>query len=85
MKDKSVGLIKWQKAELENLPVSISIKRRIRRRAIKDYQMGEHQNPPHPFNVSPTNRCSTMTSWAADYGLKSRIPGEHMEIKSSLF
>jgi hypothetical protein len=23
--------------------------------------------------------------WAVDYGLKSRIPGEYMEIKSSLF
>jgi len=23
--------------------------------------------------------------WAADYGLKSRIPGEYMAIKSSLF
>ena len=34
---------------------------------------------------TPTNRCSTMTSWAADYGLKSRIPGEQMEIKSSVF
>ena len=51
MKDKSIGLIKWQKAGLENLLVSTCIKRRIRSRAIRDYQMGEHQNPPHPFNV----------------------------------
>jgi len=27
----------------------------------------------------------TMISLGADYGLKSRIPGEHIEIKSSLF
>jgi hypothetical protein len=54
LKDKSIGLIKWQKAGLENLLGSPCIKRRIRRRAIGDYQMGEHQNPPHPFNVAPT-------------------------------
>jgi len=54
LKDKSIGLIKWQKAGLENLLVSTCIKRSIRRRAIRDYQMGEHQNPPHPFNVAPT-------------------------------
>jgi hypothetical protein len=35
--------------------------------------------------ITPTNRWSTMTPWAADYGLKSHIPGDHMEIKSSLF
>jgi len=46
LKDKSIGLIKWQKAGLENLLVSTCIKRSIRRRAIRDYQMGEHQNPP---------------------------------------
>jgi hypothetical protein len=54
LKDKSIGLIKWQKAGLENLLGSPCIKRRIRRRVIRDYQMGEHQNPPHPFNVPPT-------------------------------
>jgi len=52
--DKSIGLIEWQKAGLENLFVSTCLKRRIRGRAIRDYQMGEHQNPPHPFNVAPT-------------------------------
>jgi len=54
LKDKSIGLIKWQKAGLENLLGSPCIKRRIRRRAIRDYQMGEHKNSPHPFNVPPT-------------------------------
>jgi len=39
---------------LENLLGSPCIKRRIRRRAIRDYQMGEHKNPSHPFNVAPT-------------------------------
>ena len=52
MKDKSIRLIKWQKAGLENLLGSPCIKRRIRRSAIRDYQMGEHKNPSHPFNVS---------------------------------
>jgi hypothetical protein len=37
---------------LENLLGSPCIKRRIRRRAIWDYQMGEHKNPSHPFNVA---------------------------------
>jgi hypothetical protein len=37
---------------LENLLGSPCIKRRIRGRAIRDYQMGEHKNPSHPFNVS---------------------------------
>jgi hypothetical protein len=54
MKDKSIGLIKWQKAGLENLLGNPCMKRRIRMRAIRDYQMGEQQNPPHPFNVAPT-------------------------------
>jgi hypothetical protein len=52
LKDKSIGLIKWQKAGLENLLGSPCIKRRIRRSAIRDYQMGEHKNPSHPFNVA---------------------------------
>ena len=55
MKDKSIGLIKWQKAGLENLLGGPCIKRRIRRRAIRDYQTGEYQNSPYPFNVAPTN------------------------------
>jgi len=42
--DKSIGLIKWQKARLENLLGSHCIKRRIRKRAIWDYQVGEHKN-----------------------------------------
>jgi len=52
-KNKSIELIKWQKAELENLLGSPCIKRRIRRRAIMDYQTVEHKNSPHPFNVPP--------------------------------
>ena len=31
---------------------------------------------------TPTSHRSTITSWAEDYGLKSRIPGEYMKIKS---
>jgi len=70
LKDKSIGLIKWQKAGLENLLVSTCIKRRIRRRAIRDYQMGEHQNPPHPFNVAPTKSEDYATLKVGDYELK---------------
>jgi hypothetical protein len=53
LRDKSIGLIKWQKAGLEDFGTPC-IKRRIRRSAIRDYQMGEHKNPSHPFNVAPT-------------------------------
>jgi hypothetical protein len=54
LKDKSIRLIKWQRAGLENLPGSPCIKRRIRERAIKDYRRGEHKKPPHSFNIAPT-------------------------------
>ena len=67
MKDKSIGLIKWWKAGLENLLGSPYIKRRIRRSAIGDYQIGEHKNPPHPFNVPPTNLQSEMMLRVNDY------------------
>jgi hypothetical protein len=42
LKDKSIGLIKWQKAGLENLLRGPCIKRRIRERVIRDYLKGEH-------------------------------------------
>jgi hypothetical protein len=67
LKDKSIGLIKWQKAGLENLLGSPCIKRRIRRRAFRDYQMGEHQNSPHPFNVAPTYLQSEIIQKFNDY------------------
>jgi hypothetical protein len=51
----------------------------------KAHHENGQKEPLDPAKIAPTNPCSTMTSWAADYGLKSRIPGEHMEIKSSLF
>jgi len=38
-KDRSIGLMKWWKAGLKNFLVSTCITRRIRRRAIRDYQM----------------------------------------------
>jgi hypothetical protein len=40
-RDKPIGLIKRWKAGLKNLLVSTCITRRIRRRAIRDYQIGE--------------------------------------------
>ena len=52
MRDKPIGLIKWA-AGLGSLFVNPYIKRRIRKSAIRDYQMGEHKNPSHPFNVAP--------------------------------
>ena len=55
LKDKSIGLIKWQKAGLENLLGSPCIKRRIRGRAIRNYQIGEYQNSPYSFNIAATN------------------------------
>ena len=50
MKKKLLRLIEWPKARLESLLGSPCIKRRIRRIAIKDYQIGEHQKPSHSFN-----------------------------------
>jgi hypothetical protein len=49
LKDKSIGLIKWWKAGLEKLLASTCITRRIRRRAIRDYQIGECQNSAYQF------------------------------------
>jgi len=67
LKDKSIGLIKWQKAGLENLLGSPYLKRRIRRRAIRDYQIGEYQNSPYPFNIVPTSLQSETTLRVDDY------------------
>jgi hypothetical protein len=65
--DKSIELIKWQKVGLENLLGSPCIKRRIRRGAIRDYQMGEHKNSPHTFNVAPTSLHSRPNGRIKDY------------------
>jgi hypothetical protein len=54
LRNKPIGLIEWPKARLENLLISPCLKRRIRRRVIRDYRVGEHQNHPYPFNVAPT-------------------------------
>ncbi len=43
LKGNSIWLIKWQKTGLENLLGISYIKRRIRRSAIRDYQMGEEK------------------------------------------
>ena len=68
MRDKLIRLIKKLIAELKNLLGSPCIKRRIGRRAIKDCQMGEQQNPPYPFNVAPTSRDSGTNPEVDDYG-----------------
>jgi hypothetical protein len=67
LKDRSIGLIKWQKLGLENLLESPCIKRRIRGRAIRGYRRGEHKKPPYPFNVAPTSRYSGVTLGVDDY------------------
>jgi heme A synthase len=54
LKEQIHRLIEWGKAGLENLLVSTYITRRIRRRAIRNYQIGECQNSPYPFNIAPT-------------------------------
>jgi hypothetical protein len=53
LKDRSIRLIKWQKAGLKNLLGNSCIKRRTRRIAIRDYEMGEHEKP-----FSPNQRCT---------------------------
>jgi hypothetical protein len=83
MKDKSIGLIKCQKAGLENLGGSPCIKRRIRRRAIKDYEMGEHQKDSPPIQRS-TYHYSGPHSRIEDYKLKVRstiqVIGERFDV-----
>jgi hypothetical protein len=54
LKDKSIGLIKWQKAGLENSLGSPCLKERIREKVIRDYQAGEHKKTLYLFNVAPT-------------------------------
>jgi hypothetical protein len=46
LKDRSIGLIKCWKAGLKNVLVSTCITRRIRRRTIGDYEIGEWKNSP---------------------------------------
>jgi len=57
-------------AGLENLLISPYLKRRIRRRVIRDYQAGEHKNPSHPFTIAPTNVDRSVILWGEDYYLK---------------
>ncbi len=71
MKHESIGLIKWWKAGLEDLLVSTCITRRIRRRAIRDYQIGECQNSPSPFNDNTYN--STVSDHAEGQRLRMEM------------
>jgi hypothetical protein len=68
LKDKSIGLNEWQKAGLENLLGSPCIKRRISRKAIRNYKMGEHKIPPCPFNIAPAKREEYVISEVDDFG-----------------
>jgi hypothetical protein len=60
-------------AGLKDLLGSLCNKRRIRSSAIRDYQMGEHKNPSHPFNVTPTKVALSGNLECKDYGLKASI------------
>ena len=50
MKKKLLRLIKSPKVRLRNLLGRSHIKRRIRKIAIRDYQMSEYQKPSYSFN-----------------------------------
>jgi len=53
-----------------NSLVSPCLKRRIRRRVIRDYQIGEYQNSPCSFNVAPTRSEPYTILEVDDYGMK---------------
>ncbi len=52
-----------------NLPVSPYLKRRIRRRAVRDYQIGECQNSAYQFN-----EYSRVESWRSGCELYLQLP-----------
>ena len=83
MKKKPLRQIKWPKAGLENLLGRSCIKRRIRRIAIRDYQMGEYQKPSHSFN-DVTCESSTW-SWFMSRRFPIEIikSGKYTKIKSN--
>jgi hypothetical protein len=70
LRDKPIRLIKWWKVRLENLLVSPYLKRRIRRRAIRDYHIDEYQNSPYSFNVAPTSVQIRVDEINHDFHLK---------------
>jgi hypothetical protein len=63
LKEKSIKLIKGQKVGLENLLGNSCLKRRIRRIAIRDYQMGEHKKP-----FSSIQHCTYKSIGATVFG-----------------
>jgi hypothetical protein len=73
LRDKPNGAIKWRKAGLENLLVNHCLKRRIKRRPIRGYWIGEYQNPPYPFKVSPTNVHTKIVLEVNDFGTKASV------------
>jgi len=78
LKKKPLRLIKWPKARLENLFGRSCIKRRIRRIAIRDYQMGGYQNPSHSFN--DVTYESTVLDNSASRSLPKEINNEGQTI-----
>ncbi|MGA2467570.1 MAG: hypothetical protein ABSH06_24895 [Thermodesulfobacteriota bacterium] len=54
MKDKSIGLIKWQKAGLENLLGSPCIKRRIRKKGRQGLPGRPTTKLTLSMNIAPT-------------------------------
>jgi hypothetical protein len=61
--------MKWWKAGLKNFLVSTCITRRIRRRAIRDYQMVSAKILPTNSTIAPTAQSKVFTS-VNDYSWK---------------
>jgi len=70
LKDKSIKLIKWQKAGFKNLLGNSCIKRRIRRIAIRDYQMSEYKKPFSLIQHCTYNSSNILTLYIKDYRWK---------------
>jgi hypothetical protein len=70
LRDRSIELIKWRKAGLENLPISPCLKGIIRVRALRDYRRGEHKNSPYPFNFAPITKQFRRVVTIEDYRQK---------------
>jgi hypothetical protein len=59
--------MKWWKAGLKNFLVSTCITRRIRRRAIRDYQMVSAKILPTNSTIAPTNVRHMLILKGKDY------------------
>jgi hypothetical protein len=53
---------------IEKLTLSPCSKGRIRRRAVRDYQIGGHKNLPSIFNIASTSPHTNLIVNGDDYG-----------------